>query len=220
MGFPILTIILVLLILLAFRYRNLSKKTDDSREAFWQRESEANMTVRRDIDMDALPYIKVPLSKFPSDLTDDDKYMEIIGKIRALSDTRMLNLNGKTNTDIKLEYGRNHLEEMQKVGENFSELTVLIANLGEYLFSIHRYDDAVTVLEFGISIGTDISKNFTVLGDCYANTGKLNKVPDLIEKVQGSKMVMESAILKHLNTLLPGAEQASENFVTEDNAEG
>ena len=86
MGFPILTIILVLLILLAIRYRSLNKKQDETKEDYWKREFEADTTVKRDAEIDGLPYIKVPLSTFPKDLTSDPKYMEIIGKIRALSD--------------------------------------------------------------------------------------------------------------------------------------
>jgi len=211
-GFPALGIFLLICIGLTARYRFTGRKYEHATDEFWRRELNGDLSVRRDVNLEELPYLKVPLSQFPSDeaLLNDEVYMDLLEQIRALADKRMLNLTEKTNTDLKLEYGRNHLEEMQKIGENFDALTVLLVSVAKRLVELSRYEDAVTVLEYGVKIGTDISTNYTLLGDCYANLGTTHKIPRLIETVEATDMVMKSAILTHLRPLLP------ENRETED----
>lgn len=210
---PILGIVLAFVIFLAIRYRSLAKKREQKSEDFWAREREGNLSVRRDIDLEKLPYLKVPLSKFPSDaaLLDDTTYMSYIAQLEAMSHERMLNLSGKTNTDLKLEYGINNLDTMQKVGDNYISLTVLLIDIAKHLMAIERFEDAITVLEYGVSIGSDISANYTLLGDCYLRVGRPKKITDLIDLVKSRGFVMERSILKHLNSLLPD-EMETEDF--------
>ncbi len=208
MLFPILGIVLVGMIALALRYRYLNKKMDNVNEAFYERERKANATPKKDISN--LTYIKVPLEKFPIGQIEDEEIKVIEDKLIALSEKDILNLVGKTNTDLKEEYGVPNFDKMQEVGENFNELTVTLVEYGNELMLRNMLDEAISVLEYGIAIKTDVSKNYTLLGDCYKQKNQLRKIKVLREQAEHYEGIMRESIIRHLDELLPD----EENFDT------
>ena len=208
MLFPILGIVLVGMIALALRYRYLNKKMDNDNEAFYERERKANATPKKDISN--LTYIKVPLEKFPIGQIEDDEIKVIEDKLVALSEKDILNLVGKTNTDLKEEYGVPNFDKMQEVGENFNELTVTLVEYANELMLRNMLDEAISVLEYGIAIKTDVSKNYTLLGDCYKQKNQPRKIKVLREQAERYDGIMRESIIRHLDELLEG----EENFET------
>lgn len=208
MLFPILGIVLVGMIALALRYRYLNKKMDNVNEAFYERERKANATPKKDISN--LTYIKVPLEKFPIGQIEDEEIKVIEDKLVALSEKDILNLVGKTNTDLKEEYGVPNFDKMQEVGENFNELTVTLVEYGNELMLRNMLDEAISVLEYGIAIKTDVSKNYTLLGDCYKQKNQPRKIKVLREQAERYDGIMRESIIRHLDGLLEG----EENFET------
>lgn len=208
MLFPILGIVLVGMIALALRYRYLNKKMDNDNEAFYERERKANATPKKDISN--LTYIKVPLEKFPIGQIEDEEIKVIEDKLVALSEKDILNLVGKTNTDLKEEYGVPNFDKMQEVGENFNELTVTLVEYGNELILRNMLDEAISVLEYGIAIKTDVSKNYTLLGDCYKQKNQPRKIKVLREQAERYDGIMRESIIRHLDELLEG----EENFET------
>lgn len=208
MLFPILGIVLVGMIALALRYRHLNKKMDDENEAFYERERRANSTPKKDISN--LTYIKVPLEKFPLGQIEDEDIRAIEDKLTALSEKDILNLTGKTNTDLKEEYGVPNFDKMQQVGENFNDLTVTLVEYGNELMLRNYLDEAIGVLEYGIAIKTDMSKNYTLLGDCYKQKNQPRKIKVLREQAEHFDGIMRESIIRHLDELLEG----DENFET------
>lgn len=208
MLFPILGIVLVGMIALALRYRYLNKKMDNDNESFYERERKANATPKKDISN--ITYIKVPLEKFPIGQIEDEEIKVIEDKLVALSEKDILNLVGKTNTDLKEEYGVPNFDKMQEVGENFNELTVTLVEYGNELMLRNMLDEAISVLEYGIAIKTDVSKNYTLLGDCYKNKNQPRKIKVLREQAERYDGIMRESIIRHLDELLEG----EENFET------
>ena len=204
MLFPILGIVLVGMIALALRYRYLNKKMDNDNEAFYERERKANATPKKDISN--LTYIKVPLEKFPIGQIEDDEIKVIEDKLVALSEKDILNLVGKTNTDLKEEYGVPNFDKMQEVGENFNELTVTLVEYANELMLRNMLDEAISVLEYGIAIKTDVSKNYTLLGDCYKQKNQPRKIKVLREQAERYDGIMRESIIRHLDELLEGEE--------------
>ena len=88
-------------------YYNVKKQTRKRRKDdknFWVRENQANSVRRKSLD--GLPYITIPLKRFPTRLmNDNDVVMECIQTLETLSSQKIVNLTGYTNTDLKLEYG-------------------------------------------------------------------------------------------------------------------
>ena len=200
MLFPILGVVLVGMIALALRYRQLNKKMDKDTEDFYERERKANSTPKKDISN--IEYLKIPMEKFPIGQIDDPDITVIEDKLIALSEKDILNLTSKTNTDLKEEYGVPNFDKMQEVGENFNDLTVTLVDYGSELMLRNMTDEAITVLEYGIVIGTDVSKNYTLLADCYKAKNQPRRISTLRQQAESYEGMMRNSILRHLDGLL------------------
>ncbi len=210
MVFPLLGLILVGMVALALRYRHLNKKIDNDKEDFYERERRANSTLAKDISN--IKYLTVPLDKWPIGQIDAPDIKAIEDRLKALSDKDILNLTHKTNTDLKEEYGVPNFDKMQQVGDNFNDLTVAIVDYANELMLHNMYDEAITVLEYGIVIGTDMSNNYTMLADCYAYKNQPRRIETLRTQAENYEGIMRSSILKHLDELLENNTTETENF--------
>lgn len=86
---------------------------------------------------------------------------------------------------------------MQSIGEDFDLLTITLKDYGAALIEQGLLADAISVLEFGVAIGTDISQNYNMLGDCYLALGKTDKISYLIEQVESRNLMLAPSILRH-----------------------
>ena len=204
--FPFLTIFLILIAALTYRLYKIRQSQGQPLEDFWEKERLADLAPAKDLSL--LTYITIPLEKFPLEFSDDPEVDMIEQELAALSKKRLLNLNGKTNTDLKLEYGARNLEAMQEIGDDFSRMTILLTDYAKALMQEGRFSDAATVLEFGLAVRSDISTNYTLLGDCYQATGQTDKIRSLKEEVKSLHLLLETKILTYLDQL--GSE---ENFL-------
>ncbi len=212
MIFPVLGIVLVGMILLAVRYRYLNKKNDTDMADFFTREQQANSVPAKDLSN--LPYITINLGKFPLEFINDSEVQELENKLKELSNKKILNLTQKTNTDLKEEYGLPNLQAMQEIGENFNELTILLVDYAEQFFTRNMYNEAITILEFGVVIKSDVSKNYTLLADCYKELGQYRRIQTLKEQVEANPGmdVMKGTVLRYLNQYL----ESEENITIDD----
>lgn len=208
--YPFLIVILTLCILLAVRLAKIRKHQAEKDNAFWDREKQADTAI--DKDLNSLTYITIPLSKFPLHFSEDDEVMMIEDALEEIATHRMLNLNGKTNTDLKLMYGPGNLEAIQQMGDDFSQMTILLCDYAKCLMQAERYHDALTVLSFGSSVNSDISTNYMLMGDCYQALHQERKIPAVIEQVKSLHLLLEPKILEYLVPMVPDEEQELENF--------
>ena len=208
--YPFLIVILTLCILLAVRLAKIRKHQAEKDNAFWDREKQADTAV--DKDLNSLTYITIPLSKFPLHFSEDDEVMMIEDALEEIATHRMLNLNGKTNTDLKLMYGPGNLEAVQQMGDDFSQMTILLCDYAKCLMQAERYHDALTVLSFGSSVNSDISTNYMLMGDCYQALHQERKIPAVIEQVKSLHLLLEPKILEYLVPMVPDEDQELENF--------
>ena len=218
MGFPILAIFIIFVIFLSVRYSQTNKAIQEKEEKFWSREEEAEHTPAKDLS--TLTYISVPINDFPFGEVDSEEAAIIEDSLREISEKKMLNLSGKTNTDLKLEYGTANFETMQEIGENFDSLLLLLCDYAKVLIEAGRYPDAITVLEFGGRIGSDISSNYTLLGDCYEFLNQPAKIEALIETVNNMGLLLGRSITKSLKENLARLNGEHETFETNSEEAG
>ncbi len=160
--------------------RNRSQRSmKESQDAFWEKEQRANRTRRQDISQ--LDYIQIPLDTFPIGACTDPGLSDLEQTLQTLSSRKILNLSGISNTDLKLQYGAANLNI-----------------LSDWLLALGRWQDAVRVLEFGVACGSDVSKNYTLLGNVYREHGETGKLNELTEIVRSSDMLLKDTILKQL----------------------
>ncbi len=214
MLFPFLTVFIIFLVLLAIRYNQTKKKQAEIQDSFWEAEARANAAPPANLD--DLQYITIPLEKFPLGFSKEEKILAIEDKLTVLSQKRLLNLTGMTNTELKTIYGVSNFNAVSEMGEDFDSLTVLLKEYAETLIEAQLIGEAIQVLEYGVGIGTDISRHYIMLGECYQVLHKTEKLEYLIEQVSSSSLLLAPSICRQLTQLLHGDTEseieAPENF--------
>ncbi len=195
--FPFLTIFLISIVWLAIKIKQSKAKHTKDMDDFWMAEMQANATPAKDIK--GLSYITIPIEKFPLDFSTDEETMDIESRLKELSTHPLLNLTGKTNTEIKAAYGVPNFETMCQIGEDYDEVTLLLDKYAAKLEEAGRINDAMAVLEFAVGTKTDIKTSYTRLGKCYKSLGKEEKLAYLIKQVEESNLLLKNTIIKELS---------------------
>ena len=209
MKLPFLTIFLVFVIVLTVRLQMSKRSEKDVNKEFWERELRANSVRRKDIEN--LPYIPFDPAMIPEHPElEDERVNEYIAELKGLAGKRILNCTGQTNTDLKLEYGAANITKLTEYDGNYTILVRTIARLAEkYLIHSARFledvstheseenhqeqisvqqsatlkTDAVKLLEYGVSIGSDVRLNYELLGKIYAENNDFAKIGSFSRKI-------------------------------------
>ena len=187
----------------------LKKNTNSVKEKlgkFMEKERESNSVRKKDISSleyinipDTLPYLNTPRESLNESNPEIAKY---INKINSLKDSKILNLTGISNTDLKMQYGPANLATLSEYDDNYTELVRTIAELTHKLIEINEPDNARPWLEYSISINTDIKSCYTDLADIYILAGRPEKVRDLISKAGHLNSINKSVIIDNLTSKL------------------
>lgn len=118
-----------------------------------------------------------------------------------LADKRILNLTGISNTELRLSYGTANLEPLTAYDQNYTILIRMLQKWGALLVSAGRAKDAVTVLSYAVSIGSDIAGTYTLLARLYKEQDRLDKIEELKEHAAGLTTLMKPSILRDLEQL-------------------
>lgn len=195
---------LLLIIILIFWFNvariRISKKAARKKEGFWEKEQEANRTRKQSLD--TLDYIYLPLKELPFMETDDDTLNEIQDEIRRISEKKIVNLTGFSNTDLKLKYGAPNLDTLTQYDENFTTLARLLYRWGTRLHELCFDKEAVFILELGISYATDIRAHYVLLANLYIREGRKSDIQNLISRAAELNSLNKNPIIRSLQELL------------------
>lgn len=208
----------LLIFLLNKRHSKMEKRM---KEAFWKREEKANHTRRKSLDN--LPYITIPLEELPLAChitgdaaavrntgdaatvrnTDDAAANETISEeckeiLRSLSTQKIVNLTGYTNTDLKLSYGTANITCLTEYDQNYTLLVSTLQKWAEVLYRGGAKKECRPVLEYAVSIGTDVSHTYFLLADLYDEEGESDLKYSLIEKASGLSSLSSKVIVRTL----------------------
>ena len=208
----------LLIFLLNKRHSKMEKSMKD---AFWKREEEANHTRRKSLDN--LPYITIPPEELPlachitDDIADvrntddtadvrntgDTAANEAISEeckeiLRSLSTQKIVNLTGYTNTDLKLSYGTANITCLTEYDQNYTLLVSTLQKWAEALYRGGAKKECRQVLEYAVSIGTDVSHTYFLLADLYDEEGESDLKCSLIEKASGLSSLSNKVIVRTL----------------------
>ena len=199
MAFPFLGLFIIFLSVAAYYRKRATAQQKKVTEDFWSREDQANQVRRKDISN--LPYITIPLGKFPIGISDDEELTDYENDLKNLASRKILNLSHQSNTDLKLAYGPANLPALSEYDQNYTTLLRNLVAYADCLIKNGFKSEAVPVLEFGISIDSDIRANYTLLAELYKEQGNASKIQELIDKAASLDSMMRSAILEQLHTL-------------------
>lgn len=131
-------------------------------------ERRANITRKKSLDN--LPFIHLPYDHFLTDFTGlehEEKLQQNLETLHTLEEQGIVNFMGKTNTDLKLEYGVANLDTLIAYDQNFEKLLVLLQEMGALLYEENDYENASKYLEYAISLHTDIYDTYALLLKIY-----------------------------------------------------
>lgn len=188
-------------LLVSYNIKKQARKRKRDEKDFWAREAEANSVRRKSLD--GLPYIKIPLERFPTHLLNDNgEVLECIETIASLTSEKIVNLTGWSNTDLKLEYGAPNITALSQYDQNYTLLVRTLQKWADALTEAGYKDEAIILMEFAVSTNTDISRTYYQLADYWAARGRGDKIEQMMRTAQGLRSSNKDAILRHLKQSL------------------
>lgn len=170
---------------------------------FWAREAKANNVRKKNIDN--LPYLEVPFDELPmnvdsSSFSEENKKKlgEVFEAFDGLKGSRIINLTGFTNTDLKLEYGTANITPLSQYDQNYTVLARTLQKWAEILYDEGLINEALCILEYALSTNTDITKTYTLAADIYREKGEPEKIGELINRATELKTLSKNIILDKL----------------------
>ncbi len=199
---PVLFICFIVFILwFRVKSKQADNETNNPKENFLKREYEANFTRKKDIS--GLDYLVIPENALPFTETDNMEEAGLQKDIKDIMSRKILNLSGISNTDLKLQYGHANLDLLAEYDQNFSNLLRCLDSWGSYLYnSKEDKENAKQVLEYSVSIGSDITRTYTTLASIYLEENNPGKVQSLIDRAENSDFFMKDSIISRLKKLV------------------
>ena len=199
MVLPFLGLFIMLIAAISFYSKRGNRHQQEINDSFWEREQKANFVRRQDIS--GLPYINIPFEHFSIGAFTDEELNRLESELETFRDKKILNLSGQTNTDLKLLYGPANLPALSEYDQNFTDMLQLLTRYINRLTELNQPDCALSVLEFCIDAGTDISSHYVQLAKYYQSKGQFDKIDDLKEKANSLDSLMKTSILQKLDTI-------------------
>lgn len=152
---------------------------EKEQESFWQKERKSNSVRKKPLDN--LDYINIPLSSLPLDAYSKDSIVqECIETITTLADCKIVNLTGISNTDLKLTYGTANITVLSQYDQNYTILVTTLQKWADKLYSLNDLSSACMILEYAVSINSDITKSYLILAEIYEKQNIPQRITELI----------------------------------------
>ena len=200
---PIFVFFVIFAVWTMYEIRKSNNKGKAISEAFWQRENDANNVRRQDISN--LDYVDIPYDELPFDDNAHEPIKNYQDKILKLKGSKILNLTGYTNTDLKMMYGPANLNDLTEYDNNY---ITLVSNLGLWIKALYDEDhDANTnaikaLASYAVSIGSDVSTTYKILASIYLESDMIPEIYELIDKATELNSLNKDVIVTHLRSLL------------------
>lgn len=196
-----LTIIIVFFIWFRVKMKQNAPSTSEADRNYWEREHQANYVRKRDIS--TLDYIEIPEQALPflspkNDLENMEE-LALEQDVKERMQHKMINLYNFSNIELKEKFGSANLEELANCEQNFTTFLRSLAKWGEFVYNKGDFVRARQIMEYAISIDSDISTVYTTLGKIYVQTNSLDKLDELIDLVATSDFARKDSILKSLH---------------------
>lgn len=180
-----------------FEIHKSKAKQQRKNDEFWERERAANNVRRKPVEN--LPYINITDDIIPDINTDDNQILSLINQLKAMKELKILNLSGKTNTDLKMEYGPANLPFLTECDNNFINFCRVTNSLGKVLAENSYINEAIKIYELAIFSGSDVSSSYNELANLYLQTGRREDISKLITQAETLDSLLKQSIINKLN---------------------
>ena len=202
MKMPFFASFIIFLIWLSYEISKSRRIGEKAQDAYWERENAANNTRRKSLDN--LRYIVIPFDSLPMEtLKEDEKIMEFHKTLYYLSESPIVNFTGFSNTDLKLEYGAPNIDLLARYDQSYTTLARTLQQWAEKLYQAGYVQEAKQILEFSISIDTDVSGSYRLLASIYSKEGETGKIKELEDRARHLKSASRNIIVRILQQFDP-----------------
>lgn len=187
---PVLLLcILLLILLLKHRLSSLDQQEQKEQEEFWSKEKKSSLPIKK--SMDDLVFLTIPVDRLPFHHTTDTKLAAIQKAIQELSQQKICNLSGISNTDLKLKYGAGNLDELSEYDQNYTTFLRILGDWSARLLELGYEEDALTVANYALDYKTDVSKTYSTLARIYKNRGQFDQLYALIPIAESASSLID-----------------------------
>lgn len=207
MKLPFFASFLIFILILQHNIRKNNKAHEREEDTFWKREFSANHV--RKHSLDDLTFITFQAEPFyPLNLLDaatasgflekNPEIKEILPRLLFLENQKIVNLTEYTNTDLKLKYGVANLNILTEYDTNYNELITLLHNYGSIFAKEGYTSQALSILEYAISIGTDISATYILCAQIYQENKQWDQISWLKKEAEKIPTSRKDSIVRKL----------------------
>lgn len=201
MKFPFFASFIVFCLWLGYEIHKSRNKEEQASYDFWEKEAKANSTRKKSLDN--LDYIKIPFNSLPTNAcADDPAIYECWETLKILSENPIVNFTGISNTDLKLMYGAPNIETLSRYDQNFTILVRTLQKLSQALYEKGCLKEACQILEFAVSVRTDITGSYKLLASIYQQNGQPEKISDLIPIAENLNTSLSKRIVSMLEEFM------------------
>jgi len=200
-------LVLVVLFTIALNVASKRRKIRSTAHVMFDADNKANSTRAKKID-DELFFV-VDLNALPIkeySLKESEAPHPTYMWQKKVSDTyqkKMLHFEKKyTNIELKEMFGQANIEFVARYEENFTNFNHTLINWAKALQTHDNHSDAQKILEYAVSIDSEISAAYTLLADIYAGQNNLKALQQLHEKAEQSTMPHKTPTLSHIQELI------------------
>lgn len=205
MRFPLFASFIIFMIVFLINRKKADFKDASIERSYLETERQANSTRKKSLEN--LDYIIIPFSTLPMDTAAQDEVVsECVKEIRELSEEKIVNFTGLTNTDLKLKYGTANITLLTVYDQNFTLLVRSLQDWAKRLFELGHTDECLKLLEFAVSIRSDISSTYYLAAKIYAKQGNMEKIAYLIQTAKTLNSAMKNPIVRTLQESYPGTD--------------
>ena len=198
---PLFTTIVLVAGFIWIYMKTTTKNLGKSEEELVEKELKAN-SVRR-MPLNTLNYIKFNKSCLPEiDSSISPTISNLLDTLSTLYDQNIVNLTGISNTDLKLAYGPANLPDLTQFDQNYDLLTRTLNDLGTNLYTLDYKAEAASVLEYAISIGSDISATYLTLANIYVQDNRYKDISNLILNAEMLTSLTKNSTISKLKEIL------------------
>ena len=198
---PLFTTIVVVAGFIFFFMKFTLQKPDNGIRSFNEKERRANSTLKQPLDN--LAFITVPLDRIPApEPAVSERSAALIEELKRLSEKKIVNLTGISNTDLKLTYGAPNLPILSEYDQNFTSLCKTLYDLGCEYKAAGSEENAVTVFNIAVELGSDISLTYITLAEMYAEKGLYVEIQRLINRADGIRSLTKQSTINKLQNIL------------------
>lgn len=204
----ILLCAIIFSIWIAYQRKKSDKSDRKTSEEFWELERQSNFTRRKDLSN--LDYITVDFENLPFSQTEDEEINYIQEQLNKLKGQKIVNLTGQSNTDLKLAYGNGNLTELTTYDQNYTLLIRDLNKWGQLLFAKGEIQSAKQVLEYAISLNSDISQTFLTLAMIYSSENNSKALFILRDKAISLNSPFKESLIQKLTAICEKVDHVQE----------